>query len=232
LPGDVPRLRPGDSRGPRPGDEPRTRDGRPAADGPHLRIRSRMSGTHYDAVIVGSGAGGGTVAHALADTGARILLLERGGFVPREPENWSPEAVWKARRYRPAGEFWLDVSHGSPRRFRPYTHYGVGGNTKFWGSALFRLRREDFLAIQHEDGVSPPWPIDYDELAPWYDAAERLCHVHGDTGDDPTEPPRNPYPFPAIQHAPRMAEIVESLRARGLHPSPLPLGLIRPDEPG
>jgi len=188
--------------------------------------------TGFDVVIIGSGAGGGTVAHALASSGARILLIERGGFVPQEPENWSPEAVWKKRRYRPKDETWIDASHWSRRAFRPYTHYGVGGNTKFWGSALYRLRREDFQAVQHEDGVSPAWPIDYDTLAPYYDRAELLYHVHGATGDDPTEPARRPYPYPPIQHAPRMAEIVESLRGRGLHPSPLPLGLIRPDEPG
>ncbi|MGE0704044.1 MAG: GMC family oxidoreductase [Vicinamibacterales bacterium] len=188
--------------------------------------------THYDVVIIGSGAGGGTIAHALSDTGKRILIVERGGFVEQEPENWSPEAVWKARRYRPRNEFWVDATRPQRRLFRPYTHYGVGGNTKFWGSALYRLRREDFQAVEHEDGISPAWPIDYEELAPYYDRAERLYHVHGATGDDPTEPPRNPYPFPAIQHAPRVAEVVESLRALGLHPSPLPLGLIRPDEPG
>ncbi len=188
--------------------------------------------TRYDIVIVGSGAGGGTMALALAETGARILIVERGGFVPQEPENWNPEAVWKARRYRPHGEIWIDASGAKPRAFRPYTHYGVGGNTKFWGCALFRLRREDFQPLEHEDGVSPAWPIDYETLAPWYGEAERLYHVHGADGDDPTAPSRTPYPFPAIQHAPRMEEIVESLRARGLHPSPLPLGLIRPDEPG
>ena len=61
----------------------------------------------FDIIIIGSGAGGGTMAHALAPTRARILLLERGGFVPQEPENWSPEAVWKDLRYRTT-EHWLD----------------------------------------------------------------------------------------------------------------------------
>lgn len=187
---------------------------------------------HYDIVIIGSGAGGGTMAHALAHSSARILLIERGDFVPQEPENWSPEAVWKARRYRPKDERWIDANHWSGRAFRPYTHYGVGGNTKFWGSTLFRLRREDFQAVPHEEGLSPAWPIDYETLAPYYEEAERLYHVHGALGDDPTEPPRGPFPYAPIPHAPRMAEIVESLRSLGLHPSPLPLGLIRPGEPG
>ena len=181
----------------------------------------------FDLVIIGSGAGGGTVAQGLAATGARILLVERGGFVPREPENWDPAAVWQHLRYRTAEE-WLD---GSGRPFRPYMHYCVGGNTKFWGSVLYRLRKEDFEAIELPDGVSPAWPIDYATLAPYYERAERLYQVHGEAGVDPTEPPREPYPHPPIPHAPEIAGIVDRLRAQGLHPSPLPLGLIRPGAP-
>ena len=181
----------------------------------------------FDLVIIGSGAGGGTVAQALASSGARILVLERGGFVPREPQNWDPTAVWKDLRYRTT-ETWLD---GDGRTFLPYTHYCVGGNTKFWGSVLYRLRKEDFEAVEHLDGVSPSWPIDYATLEPYYERAERLYHVHGATGDDPTEPPRGPYPHPPIPHAPEIAETVEALRGQGLHPSPLPLGLIDPGGP-
>src|SRR6187397_2188952 len=154
------------------------------------------------------------MAQALSQTSARILILERGDFVPQEAENWDPEAVWKHLRYR-TREQWID-ERGRP--FTPYTHYGVGGNTKYWGSVLYRLRREDFQAVEHVDGVSPAWPIDYDTLEPYYDAAERLYHVHGLAGDDPTEAPRAPYPYPPIPHAPRMAAIVEELRALGLHP--------------
>jgi len=180
----------------------------------------------YDLIVIGSGAGGGTLAHALAPTGARILIVERGGPVPREPENWDPTAVWKHLRYRSA-EKWLDASGAE---FLPYTHYGLGGNTKFWGSVLYRLRREDFGEIAHADGVSPAWPIDYDTLAPWYDRAESLYHVHGEAGADPTDPPRGPFPHAPIPHARGMAEIVSRLEAMGLHPAPLPLGLIRPGE--
>jgi choline dehydrogenase-like flavoprotein len=183
---------------------------------------------HYDIVIIGSGAGGGTIAHALAASGARLLVVERGDFVPQEAGNWSAEAVWKDLRYR-TREMWLD-ERGS--EFSPYTHYNVGGNTKFWGSVLYRLRREDFTEIQHADGVSPAWPIDYDTLAPYYDRAERLYGVRGAVGDDPTEPPHGAYPFPAVPHAPGMARIAERLRGLGLHPSPLPLGLLRVGEPG
>jgi choline dehydrogenase-like flavoprotein len=181
---------------------------------------------HFDIIIVGTGAGGGTIAHALAGTDARILILERGDFVPQEDENWNPEAVWKNLRYQTT-ERWLDV-RGRP--FRPYTHYCVGGNTKFWGSVLYRLRREDFQAVEHVDGVSPAWPIDYDTLAPYYERAERLYHVRGESGVDPTEPAREPYPFGPVPHAPAMEALVARLRGMGLHPSPLPLGLLRPGE--
>jgi len=183
--------------------------------------------THFDFIIVGSGAGGGTMAHALAETGARILVLERGEAVPQEAQNWDPEAVWKYRRYQ-TSERWMD-DRGQP--FAPYTHYNVGGNTKFWGSVLYRMRRTDFERVEHMDGVSPAWPIDYDTLAPYYDRAERLYHVHGRVGD-PTEPPRDPFPFAPVPHAPGMATLVERLEAMGLHPSHLPLGVIRPGEAG
>jgi choline dehydrogenase-like flavoprotein len=187
-----------------------------------------MQQPQYDVIIIGTGAGGGTIAHALAATGAHILLVERGDFVPQEDENWNPAAVWRDLRYR-TSERWLD---DRGREFQPYTHYCVGGNTKFWGSVLYRLRREDFQAVDHAEGVSPAWPIDYDTLEPYYDRAECLYQVHGQHGIDPTEPRRRPYPFPPVPHAEGMEAIVAELRARGLHPSPLPLGLIRPGEQG
>jgi len=184
--------------------------------------------TRYDVLIIGTGAGGGTMARALGETGARILVLERGDAVPREDENWSPEAVWKRLRYRTT-ERWLDANGDE---FLPYTHYAVGGNTKFWGSVLYRLRREDFEAVEHADGVSPAWPIQYETLEPFYEHAERLYHVHGQHDIDPTDPARGPFPHAPIPHAPDMAALVEDLRQQGLHPSYLPLGLIRPGDPG
>ena len=181
-----------------------------------------MLNDRYDIVIIGSGAGGGTMAHALSSTPARILIVERGDFVPQEQENWDPEAVWKHLRYQ-TRERWLDRQG---REFPPYSHYNVGGNSKFWGSVLYRLRREDFQEMPHLGGVSPAWPVDYDTLEPYYDRAERLYQVHGEHGIDPSEAPRRPFPYPAIPHAPGMAEIVEKLKGFGLHPSPLPLGLL------
>jgi choline dehydrogenase-like flavoprotein len=154
------------------------------------------------------------------------LILERGGFVPREEQNWDPEAVWKHLRYR-IEDRWLDERG---REFRPYTHYCVGGNTKFWGSVLYRLRREDFEEIEHADGVSPAWPITYETLEPYYERAERIYHVRGEAGIDPTEVPRGPFPYPPVPHAHGMSGLVCQLRQLGLHPSPLPLGLLRPGE--
>lgn len=175
----------------------------------------------FDIIIIGSGAGGGTVARELAGTGAKILIVERGDFIPQEEQNWNPTAVWKDLRYRTT-ETWVDES-GTP--FRPYTHYCVGGNTKFWGTVMYRLRPRDFETVEHLDGTSPAWPIDYDTLAPFYDRAERIYDVHGEAGADPTEGPRGPYPFPPVPHSRVVSKIVEQLKAQGLHPSPLPLGL-------
>jgi choline dehydrogenase-like flavoprotein len=175
----------------------------------------------FDIVIIGSGAGGGTIARELASSGAKLLLVERGDFVPQEDHNWNPVSVWKDLRYRTA-DTWLDEAG---RSFRPYTHYCVGGNTKFWGTVMYRLRPEDFKEMQHADGVSPAWPIDYDTLAPYYDRAEAMYEVHGEAGADLTEGPRKPFPYPPVPHSRVVGSLIEQLKALGLHPSPLPLGL-------
>lgn len=178
---------------------------------------------HYDVIIIGSGAGGGTLAYALAGSGKRILLLERGGYVPREKENWSSEAVNLAARYN-TRETWRDKHE---RALHPHTNYNVGGNTKFYGAALFRLRREDFGELQHHGGVSPAWPIRYEDLEPYYGQAEQLYQVHGERGVDPTEPPSStPYPFPPVSHEPRIAELHDHFAAQGLQPFHVPLGVM------
>ena len=179
--------------------------------------------TDYDIIIIGTGAGGGTLLHALAPTGKRILVLERGGFVPRELENWDTKAVNLDGRYN-TKEVWSDRD-GQP--LHPHTNYFVGGNTKFYGSALFRLRREDFGEIKHWGGVSPAWPITYDELEPYYLAAERLYHVHGERGADPTDPPASgPYAYPAVSHEPRIQQLHDDWARLGHKPFHVPLGIM------
>ncbi|HET9275687.1 MAG TPA: GMC family oxidoreductase [Gemmatimonadales bacterium] len=183
-------------------------------------------GAHYDVIIIGSGAGGGTLFHRLAPTGKKILLLERGDYLPREKDNWDPGAVNVRGKYT-TREVWLD-REGKP--LHPHTNYWVGGNTKFYGAALFRLRREDFGEIRHHGGVSPAWPVGYDELEPYYAEAERLYQVHGERGEDPTEPPASgPYPHPAVSHEPRIQALHDDLAAMGLRPFHVPLG-VRLDE--
>ncbi|WP_451982230.1 FAD-dependent oxidoreductase [Azospirillum endophyticum] len=185
-----------------------------------------MPTDRYDVIIIGSGAGGGTLAYHLAPTGKRILLLERGEHLPRERENWESRAVVVEGRYK-APETWVDKDG---RTFHPGTHYCVGGNTKLYGAVLFRLRERDFGPLHHKGGVSPPWPIGYADLAPYYTRAERLYSVHGERGSDPTEPPcDDPYPHPPVSHEPRIQALFDDLKRAGHRPFPLPVG-IRLDE--
>jgi choline dehydrogenase-like flavoprotein len=178
----------------------------------------------YDVIIIGTGAGGGTLLHQLAPTGKRILVLERGDFVPREAANWSSRAVNVEARYH-TREIWHD---GDGRKLHPHTSYCVGGNTKFYGSALFRMRAQDFGELRHVDGVSPAWPIDYQDLEPYYARAEALYQVHGNRGEDPTEPAASgPYPHPALPHEPRIQDLSDDLTRLGLHPFHVPLGVMR-----
>ena len=176
----------------------------------------------YDVIIIGTGAGGGTLAHALAPTGLKVLLLERGDYVRREKANWSPRAVNVEGRYQ-TKEVWKDVD-GKP--LHPHTNYNVGGNTKFYGAALFRLRAEDFGELRHQGGISPAWPISYAELEPYYLKAEHLYQVRGNRGEDPTEPESSgPYLHPAVSHEPRIQQLSEDLAAQGLKPFHVPLGV-------
>jgi choline dehydrogenase-like flavoprotein len=177
---------------------------------------------HFDVIIIGSGAGGGTLAWRLAPSGKRILLLERGEYVPRERENWSTRAVNVEGRYN-TRESWRDAA-GKP--LHPHTNYWVGGNTKFYGAALFRLRKEDFGELRHHGGISPAWPVTYDEFEPYYTQAEHLYQVHGERGADPTEPWSSaPYKYPRVSHEPRIQQLHDDLASRGLRPFHVPVGI-------
>jgi choline dehydrogenase-like flavoprotein len=178
---------------------------------------------HYDVIIIGSGAGGGTLAHTLAGSGKSILLLERGDFLAREMDNWDPRPVFVDGKYI-SKDTWYD---GDGKPFQPQVHYFVGGATKLYGAALYRLRPADFGEIKHVDGISPAWPLGYDDFEPWYSQAERLYQVHGNGGEDPTEGHRSdPYPWPAVSHEPRIQQIHDGLAKGGYHPFHAPCGIL------
>jgi choline dehydrogenase-like flavoprotein len=177
----------------------------------------------YDVIVIGSGAGGGTLVRQLAASGKRILLLERGDWLPREPQNWQSHDVFVDNRYV-SPDTWYDERD---RPFQPQVHYFVGGATKLYGAALYRLRAEDFGELPHHDGISPAWPISYDELEPYYTRAEYLYEVHGARGEDPTEPPASaPYPHPAVSHEPRIQQLSDDLEAAGHVPFHAPCGVL------
>lgn len=172
----------------------------------------------YDVIVIGSGPGGASLAHRLAPTGKKILLLERGGYLPRSRANWDSKAVFVEGAYQ-AKEIWYDRDG---RQFSPGLHYYVGGNSKVYGAALFRLRERDFDELRHEGGISPAWPLRYDSFEPYYAEAECLFHVHGQRGEDPTEPPASgPYAYPPVSHEPRIQALHDSLPfLRGSRPWP------------
>jgi choline dehydrogenase-like flavoprotein len=177
----------------------------------------------YDVIIIGSGAGGGTLARHLAPSGKSILILERGDWLKREAENWDAAAVFEQNRYI-SPDTWYD-RNGKP--FQPQVHYFVGGATKMYGAGLYRLRREDFGELRHYDGISPAWPITYEDLAPYYTLAEQMYHVHGLRGKDPTEPPANaPYPSEPVSNEPRIQQLYDGLTAAGCHPFPAPCAIM------
>ena len=184
---------------------------------------------HYDVIVIGSGPGGASVVHRLASTGKRILLLERGDYLPRSTANWDAQTVFVDAAYQ-APETWYG---GDGRAFHPGLHYFVGGNSKVYGAALLRLRERDFDEIRHEDGISPAWPLKYDVFEPYYAQAERLFHVHGARGEDPNEPPStSAFPFPAVSHEPAIQALSDALTANGLHPFHLPLGILLDEKNG
>ncbi|MGA3169568.1 MAG: GMC family oxidoreductase [Chthoniobacteraceae bacterium] len=178
----------------------------------------------YDVIIIGSGAGGGTLARHLAASGKSILILELGGWLTREPENWDAEEVFVKNRYV-SQDMWRNAENG--KLFQPGTYHYVGGATKMYGAALYRLRKEDFSPLAHCDGMSPGWPIGYDEMEPYYTKAEQMYQVHGIRGEDPTEPPASaPYPFPPVSHEPRIQKLADDLARGGYHPFHSPCGIM------
>jgi choline dehydrogenase-like flavoprotein len=181
----------------------------------------------YDIIIIGTGSGGGTIAKKLAESGKKILILERGGFIPKEKENWDAKEVVANGRYRPK-EDWYDKND---KPFKPFIHYNVGGNSKVYGAAMFRFRETDFAAVIHYGGISPAWPFGYKTLEPYYDVAEKMYHVHGKRGADPTEPKTTiQYPLPQLPYEPLIKDLNNKLMQIGLKPFPLPMGVNLPQD--
>jgi choline dehydrogenase-like flavoprotein len=176
-----------------------------------------------DIAIIGSGMGGGTMAYALKDSGAKVLIIERGHRLPAEPQNSDLDEVYLKGRYKNA-DTWYNGRTGGP--FKPGVYYWVGGNTKVYGACLPRFRASDFEETQHQDGTSPAWPFSYDDLEPYYTRAEELFQVHGQIGEDPTEPFHSKtYPYLALDHEPVIQDLADSLRRQGLHPFRMANGL-------
>jgi len=176
----------------------------------------------YDVIIIGTGAGGGTLLHTISNSGKNILVLDRGHFLPQEKENWDTSEVFLKERYH-TEERWKD-KHG--KDFRPGTGYWIGGNTKVYGAALYRMREKDFESVQHEGGISPKWPLKYADFEPFYTKAERLYNVHGKRGIDATDPfMSEEYPEPPVSHEPLMQDISDHLQKIGYNPSYIPLGI-------
>lgn len=175
-----------------------------------------------DIIIIGSGMGGATLAAALAPSGRRILILERGTRLEPSPEARDAAAIFGRGHFRP-DEQWLD---GEGRPFNPGNYYHAGGNSKFYGAVLMRYRAEDFAPTRHLGGTTPGWPIGYGDLEPWYQEAEQLYQVRGELGDDPTEPSHSGrYAFGPVPDEPAIADFRRRLKTVGLHPSSLPLGV-------
>src|SRR5664279_5358654 len=176
----------------------------------------------FDVIVIGSGPGGGTTAATLAETGKRILLLERGDYLPRERDNWDSHAVFGEGKYT-SDETFYDIDDNT---FHPELHYFVGGNSKVYGAALFRLPPHDFDDVQHPSGIAPAWPISYQDLEPYYVRAEHLYWVHGRHGEDPfAGASSHDYLYPPVTHAPRIQQLSDGLQQLGLHPFHLPIGV-------
>ncbi|MBS1598775.1 MAG: GMC family oxidoreductase [Bacteroidetes bacterium] len=182
---------------------------------------------HYDIIIIGTGSGGSTLSYKLASSGKKILILERGGFIPKEKENWDPHEVVTKGRYRP-NDTWYDQDD---KPFKPFIHYNVGGNSKMYGAALFRFRESDFMEVNHFGGVSPEWPLQYDVYEPYYNEVEKLYSAHGKRGADPSEPwATSEYPLPPLAYEPLIKDLNEKMMQIGLKPFPLPMGIRLPQD--
>lgn len=175
-----------------------------------------------DLIIVGSGVGGATLASALAPSGLKIIVLEKGERILPTPEARDDVAIFQRGHFAPT-EKWMG-SDGTP--FVAGNYYAVGGNSKFYGAVMYRYREKDFMPRAHLQGSSPGWPMSYADLEPWYGKAETLFKVRGTTKEDPSEPVHsNGYTYPPVPDEPVMRKVRDRLKRAGAHPSSLPLAI-------
>jgi choline dehydrogenase-like flavoprotein len=174
--------------------------------------------TDFDIVVIGAGLGGSAITWALRNSNLKIAVLDRGGPLKQEAENWDPDEVLKNRRYDPT-EMWYDEQN---QPFTPRVYYNYGGSSKFFGGSAFRLRERDFISHRFPEGETIDWPITYNKLSPYYDIAEKQMHAHGSAHADPSEPPRGDYPHSPLEHEKSIDWLSQRLEKQGLHPFALP----------
>ena len=184
-----------------------------------------MTARMWDAIVIGSGFGGAMAAHALVTAGQRVLMLERGGWVARGPQNWDASGVGLITPHYTT-ETPYDVSSRG-RRYRAGSWHCVGGQSVFYGGASLRFRERDFGpndVIVGDSGAE--WPFDYDAMEPFYSRAEQLLGVAGEAGVDPTEPWRSaPYPQPPAPLSRTARTIADASSRLGLRPFRIPLAI-------
>ena len=179
----------------------------------------------HDAIIIGSGFGGSFAARQLVKSGLKVLMLERGGPVPRGPGNWDMSGSLELTEHYDKSTPLKVVKGGHKKIMGLYAN--VGGPSVWYGGVSFRFRENDFHKNEHIDnGGLTGWPIKYAGLEPYYTEAENILQISGEAGVDPTAPPRSA-PFP--QGKPPLADISKKVKSgaekMGLHPFQLPLAI-------
>jgi choline dehydrogenase-like flavoprotein len=186
----------------------------------------------FDTIIIGSGFGGTMVAHELVNAGERVLMIERGDWVSRGPENWQAEGVGlRGPHYSRDTPYEVSTDYGHSKAG---AFACVGGQSVFYGGASLRMREGDFTRDPEIVGDSDAeWPYDYAALEPYYTRAERLLRVAGTGGQDPTEGFRSAaYVQAPAELAPISRRIEGAAKRLGLHPFRLPLAIAYPSDDG
>ena len=177
----------------------------------------------YDVIVIGSGAGGGTLVHRLAPSGKNVLLLERGDFLTREPQNWLSQDVFVDGRYQ-SEDTWYD-DKGEPSRRRSTT--SSAGPPSFTAPRSTACVPRTSARSNTTTASRPPGRSPTRRWSRYYMQAEQLYQVHGARGEDPTEPPASgDYPFPAVCHEPRIQQLADDLAAAGHQPFHAPCGVM------